>query len=124
MTVTYCTICGKPATVGVYCDECAQKLEMRVNRGLVVTKGAVTTRNDYKQSSTDAAARRHVTSRQPGSRPSPVHGEKMPAKRTVLGGIAIGKDGLPVYCPECGNMLRRDGPTFKCKACNHEEPAT
>jgi hypothetical protein len=104
--LTYCTICGKLATVGVYCDACAQMLEKRVNKGYIVTKAAIVSHQDRRQSSVNKKQNRPAIRQAKQERPS---GMKM----------AFGKDGLPIYCPECGNLLYTDGMSFTCKACSY-----
>jgi hypothetical protein len=119
--MSYCTICGKPATAGVYCDECRQMLEKRVNKGLVVTKPAIVSHQDRRQASIPSSPSGSSGSSRP-SRPShsPVsHAPQKSRERISVKGIAIGKDGLPMYCDACGNLLYRDGGGFVCKACGH-----
>jgi len=110
--MAYCTICGKPATAGVYCDDCAKMLEKRVNKGLVVTKPAIVSHQDRRQAS--GPARSAPSSRATGNR-TPPKGEGRIAGK----GIAIDKNGLPMYCDACGNLLYRDGAGFACRACGH-----
>ena len=107
----YCTICGKPAT-GVYCDDCRKMLEKRVNKGLVVTKPAITSHADRRQASSSSGSSR-ATNHQPA--------RKKPAgeERASGGGIAVSKNGLPLYCPACSNLLRKERGLYTCKACGY-----
>ncbi len=118
--MAYCTICGKPATAGVYCDDCRQMLEKRVNKGLVVTKAAITSHQDRRQASVSSGSSRSSHSSRSSASRTPPKGDGRIAGK----GIAIGKDGLPMYCDACGNLLYRDGAGFACKACGHVQKAT
>ncbi len=121
----YCTICGKPATAGVYCDDCAKMLEKRVNKGLVVTKPAIVSHQDRRQASNTSSPYGSSGSSRP-ARPSRAPGSRTPPKgegRIAGKGIAIDKNGLPMYCDACGNLLYRDGAGFACKACGHVQKA-
>ncbi|MBN2150754.1 MAG: hypothetical protein JW839_04820 [Candidatus Lokiarchaeota archaeon] len=106
----YCTICGKAASAGVYCDDCRKMLQTRVKKGLVVTKPAIASHQDRRQAS--ASPGRARTPNAPGGRGGR-NGEERPAGR----GIAVGKDGLPLYCDACGNLLYKDGAGLVCRAC-------
>lgn len=116
----YCTICGKTATVGVYCENCAKMLEKRVNKGLVVTKAAITSHQDRRQASASSGSSRSSRPSRPTrpsiNRPTPTGEGRISGK-----GIAIGKDGLPMYCDACGNLLYRDGAGYACKVCGRVE---
>nr|MDO8086466.1 hypothetical protein [Candidatus Sigynarchaeum springense] len=106
----YCTICGKPAKSGVYCDECRQMLQKRVNKGLVVTKPAIVSHQDRRQASGSSGSSRKAIA-------ASTRGEQKGQERPAGRNIAVGKDGLPMYCDACGNLLYRDGAGFVCRAC-------
>ena len=107
----YCTICGKPAD-DVYCDECRKMLQKRVNKGLVVTKPAIASHQDRRQASGSSGSSHP-------SRTSSGRGAQKNEERPAGRGIAIGKNGLPLYCDACGNLLYKNGAGFVCRACGH-----
>ncbi|NMC07662.1 MAG: hypothetical protein GYA24_20785 [Candidatus Lokiarchaeota archaeon] len=125
----YCTMCGRRTLIGVYCENCAKMLESRVKKGLVVTKGAIRSHQDRKQAS--GPSRPSPPRRTPGN-PATAGGNangtssggsstarSIGGQVSRKGGIAISKDGLPMYCDVCGNLLYRDGTNVACKACGH-----
>ncbi|MEX2681748.1 MAG: hypothetical protein Q6373_009110, partial [Candidatus Sigynarchaeota archaeon] len=80
---------------------------------------AIVSHQDRRQASGSSGS-----SRKPRTTSS--RGEQKSQERPAGRRIAVGKDGLPMYCDACGNLLYRDGDGFACRACGHivKEPGS
>ena len=103
----YCHICGKPSGSNMICDECQKMVDKR--RGTVVTKPAIVSKQENRSASSSRSIRHGHAS--PKRSPQPERHAGMT--------IAFGKDGLPLYCPNCSNLLYTDGSVVECKACDY-----